>query len=86
MKADTYGRRTWDKEEYEKAAKARQVAEKAARKLNEKKQFDLYAPKAGSSKDRDEDDDDREEEADKRSSASESDGEGGFEEWDSYGR
>ncbi len=44
MKVDNYGRRTWDTAEYEKLAKAREAAEKGARKA-EKKKFDLYAPK-----------------------------------------
>ncbi len=82
VKADNYGRRTWDREEYEKAAKARQVAEKAARKQAEKEsKFDLYAAK--SSKDDDESGSGSEAGA---SDHEKEDREGGFEDWDFSGR
>ncbi len=88
MKADNYGRRTWDREEYEKAAKARQTAEKAARKAAEKKDkapFDLYAPKPGSSKHAEDDGGGGDGGRSESDSDRDSDG-GGFDDWDFSGR
>jgi len=74
VKADNYGRRTWNTVEYEKAAKSRELAEKAleaARQNKAKEQhkpYDLYAGKRQ-----------RQQEDDLSSSEDE---EGGFDDWD----
>ena len=49
MSTDNYGRRTWNKDEYAKMAKAREAAERAAAK--DKKPFDLYKAKEEKTKD-----------------------------------
>ena len=71
VKADNYGRRTWDKDEYERIAKAREDANKKPKKAR----FDPYQAK-----------EDDKPSGDGGLSDSDDDSNDGFEDWDEGGR